>query len=189
MPYRKSQIPKFPVLATTIAKVANARFVELMDEYAEDERTEFVQRIKDQRFASFQVTLYPESGTNLSPQWIARKEAKKADPRTMIATHHYVDSIRVFRRLNSNHRGGKWRIGFHPRLRARDLDHKSVSITLDDVAQIHEHGNAQTPARPHWGPNLNRMRREAPAVRRHMRGEIVAEVRKACRRQMAGGVH
>lgn len=187
MSYKPSKIPKFAPLARAISVAANSRLVDLMDAYAESERAEFVGRIRDQRFASFVVINYPESGTNLSPQWIARKAAKDADPRTMIATEHYVRSIRVFRRLNRGHRGGLWRIGFHPRVQARDLDHKVVPITLDDVASIHENGNKLTPARPHWGPNRNRMIREAPAVRREMSAEILKSVKKAVGNRMAGG--
>lgn len=150
-----------------------------MDTYSEQERAEFVLRIKEQRFASFHVIHYPESGTNLSPQWIARKDAAGADERTMIATKHYIRHVNVFRKLNRNRRGGLWRIGFHPTVQARDLKGRVVPILLSDVAAIHEHGNARTPARPHWRPNLNRMRREAPAVRREMKDEIAKAMRAA----------
>lgn len=188
MAYRKSQIPDFPACAKQVARAGNARLRSLLDQYAEHTRKDFVERIEDQRFASFRVIMYPESGTNLSPQWIERKTAKGADLRTMIATGHYIASIRVFRKLDQKKLAGIWRIGFDPREKARNLDGERQAITLNEVALIHEHGNAQTPARRHWGPNANRLLREAPAVRRHMKVEIAKAMKLAAKgRVVIGG--
>lgn len=189
MSYRKSHIPDFPALAKKVATAARTRLHAVMGQYAEHTRKDFVERIEDQRFASFRVILYPESGTNLSPQWIERKDAKGADLRTMIATKHYIRSIRVFRVLRQKGRVGVWRVGFDPREKARDLDGNRQKITLDTVALIHEHGNSQTPARPHWGPNLRRLKKEAPAVRRYMRDEIRKAIRLAVGKRMKVGGH
>lgn len=187
MAYRASSIPDFPALGRKLSKAAHARLIGLMDEYAEGVRDDFVERIEQQRFASFRVILYPESGTNLSPQWIRRKAAKGADLRTMIATRHYMESVRVNRRLPRGKHMGVWRVGFDPRTYARDLDGDITRITLNDVALIHEHGNSQTPARPHWGPNLRRLVREAPGVRKSMKREIRKAIKGAVGNRMAGG--
>lgn len=187
MAYQKSQIPDFPTLAKKLSRAANTRLFKLVDQYAEYTRKDFVERIEDQRFASFKVILYPESGTNLSPQWIERKTEKGADLRTMIATTHYIKSIRVLKVVKKHGRLGNWHIGFDAHEKARDLDNKPVPITLNTVALIHEHGNQQTPARPHWGPNLNRLKREVPAVRRHMQEKIRQAIKLAVGKRMVVG--
>ena len=177
MAYRKSHLPNFTAISGALGKAARETLVELVDEYAEAQRDEFVARIEAQRFMAFRVVLYPE-GTNLSPQWIARKDAAGADLRTMIATGHYIESINVFRNLKANKGQGEWRIGFHPNNHARNLDGSTAEILLNDVAMVHEHGNLQTPARPHWGPNYNRMKREAPKLRKAMKAKVKKAMKK-----------
>ena len=195
MAYKKSQIPSFAPLLQKASEAANEALVEGMDEYAEGVRSDFVTRIEEQRFAAFRARLYPEGdpeNLNLSPQWVGRKRAKGADLRTMIATRNYVDSIGVHRRLNARRRGGLWRVGFHPRKRARDLDGNIVGILLDDVAKIHEHGNTATPRRPHWGPNLRRLQRESPATGLSLARKVGKAVVKATHGKVAvtvGGEH
>jgi hypothetical protein len=184
MAYRKSHIPNFPVVAKQLARAAHTRLYEMMDEYSAFVTKDFVQRIKDQRFASFRVILYPESGTNLSPEWLDRKAEAGADSRTMIATGHYTESIKTFKKLKKNGRGGTWRVGFDPREQARDLHGERVPITLAKVALFQEHGTGRVPARPHWSPYRNRLKREAPSVRRHMHEEI----RKAMKRAAKGRI-
>lgn len=179
MPYKKSHIPNVRKLLSDVEAVAQKALFDEVDAYAEDQRDEFVERIEQQRFAAFRKVFYPESGTNLSPNWIKRKTSKGADLRTMIATGHYIDSIKVHSKKDPSGKKLMLRIGFHPATKARDLDNKTVDITLDDIAKIHEHGNSQTPARPHWGPNYNRMKREVPKLRVEMRKRILKKVKKA----------
>ena len=64
-------------------------------------------------------------------------------------------------------------------IRIRDLDGEITDILLDDVAKIHEYGGELQFARPHWGPNLRRLQREAPAVRRAIGAQVGAAVTKA----------
>lgn len=187
MAYRKSSIPDFPAISKKIARAASMRHAALMAQYAEHTRRDFVERIEDQRFARFRVILYPESGTNLSPEWLERKAEKGADLRTMIATGHYIRSIRVFRTASLKGRRLLFRVGFDPRERAHDLDGNPVDITLNRVALIHEYGNASTPRRDHWGPNARRLKREAPAVRRFMHEEIRKAIKQAVQGKMKVG--
>ena len=174
--------PKLPALRPVLQKLGKAalRAVDAgVTEFARDHHERFVDRILDQDFRSFQVVFYPESGTNLSPRWLARKAAKGADSRTMIATGHYVSQIRVFRRKTKE--GFVLRVGFHPTARVRDLDGNTGKITLNLAARVLEHGSQKMgiPPRPHWEPHLKLMRREAPAVRVQIARRVAREVRKA----------
>lgn len=185
--YRKSKIPNFEALSKTIATVAHRQLVEQVDAYAEYALAAFRMRIEAQGFASFRVILYPESGTNLSPGWLDRKQAKGADLRTMIATGHYVQSLRVFRLSKKAGRERHWRVGFKVNERAKDLDGNRVDATLSEVAMWQEFGTSVIPARPHWRPQLTRMRRELPEIRRAMRKRVIDRIRAAVGRKMAGG--
>jgi hypothetical protein len=176
---KKPTYPDIRPVLRQLGKVARREAEAGVSVFAKAHRDRFVDRILDQDFRSFQVVFYPESGTNLSPRWLARKAAKGADDRTMIATGNYVSQIKVFRKPV---RGGvQFRIGFSPSARARDLDGKTQDITLDRVARILENGSqkAQIPARPHWGPHEKVMRKEAAAVRVRIARRIVRELRRA----------
>lgn len=168
MPYKKPKIPNLRAVLKTAAKKLPATIELALDEWADAQRDEFVERIEDQRFASFKKINYPESGTNLSPRWLAVKEAFGADPRTMIATGHYISKIQVFK---TNKGGGQqWRIGFHHSAKAVDLEGNTVDFLLRDMARVHEYGSmaAGILPRPHWGPFGDVMRRNAASARRSM---------------------
>lgn len=187
MPYKKSKIPDLVPVFRAARLAAREAFVSAMDAHAAETLAGFQTRISDQDFPSFRVILYPDSpeeNKNLSPQWVRRKRAKGADERTMIASRTYVDSIRVWRKLHRNRRGGLWRIGFHPQKRARNLDGKIVDILLNDVALIHEHGNSQTPRRPHWGPHLATLRKQAPKARLVIAGKVAEAIAKAVKNKL-----
>jgi hypothetical protein len=177
--FKKPHLPSLRPVLQKLGKAALRVVTEGVTEFTHDHRERFVDRILDQDFRSFQVVFYPESGTNLSPRWLARKAAKGADSRTMIATGHYISQIRVFRKKTKG--GFQLRVGFHPSARVRDLDGNTGNITLDRVARVLEHGSQKMgiPPRPHWEPHLKLMRREAPAVRVQIARRIAREVRKS----------
>ena len=179
MSYKRPHIPKLRPVLTKLGKVALQVLESGVKQFAHEHRDRFVGRIEDQDFASFQVVFYPESGTNLSPRWLARKAAKGADSRTMIATGHYVSQIKVFRQVKQGN--VQFRVGFQPAVRARDLDGNTQEITLNRVARVLEHGSQKMniPPRPHWEPHLKLMRKEAPAVRVQIARKIKRELRKA----------
>jgi len=165
MPYQRSKIPNLKRVLTQAAEAAVETAQSGLVSYAQQQRDLFVRKIEEQKFASFRVIFYPESGTNLSPRWLARKAYKGADERTAIATGHYVSQIKVFTK-KPRRKPFEVRVGFDPRVRARDLDGEVKPATLNLVARVLEHGSErmQIPARPHWGPHFNVMRREAPRV-------------------------
>lgn len=189
----KSQIPDFGALRRRVADIANESGLDELETYADEARDDFVDKIERQAFDSFRVILYPESGTNLSPDWLARKERAGADLRTMIATEHYKESIGVHRssarskkaqrKRKNRGRGATLRIGFHHLAKARDLNGKVVDITLNRVAITQEKGSvkARIPARPHWRPHLDAMRSKAPATRKRIKRRIKADLKQQLR--------
>lgn len=194
MAKRKPKAPKIPNarrLFRRAKEVISEMLVGELELWAEEIRDEFVERIEAQAFASFQVVLYPESGTNLSPEWLARKEAADADERTMIATGHYTRSIKVYKKYDRKEK--KWivRVGFHPRIQARDLKNRIVAILLDDVALVQELGSvkARVPARPHWGPHRTVVKSEAPAKRKELVKTAMKKIKRDRRlKKLATGV-
>lgn len=176
-PYKKSSIPDFQRLAHKVRDAAINLANKAVREFAQDEANGFRQAIRQQDFASF--TARP-----LSPGRILQKMRAGADLRVMIATKHYVNSIRVFHTRSTDGRGGTFRIGFHPSAHARTLDGDVAPVTLNQVAYWQEHGVRKTnlPARPHWRPYLQGLRRRAILMREELAGRVVKEARKAMRR-------
>lgn len=174
-------IPDFGLLSRRLRETANKALLTGVKKYADDERDRFVQKIELQAFPSFRAIFYPESGTNLSPGWLHRKERKGADLRTMIATTWYVTNIKVWTKL-SRRKGEATivRIGFHPRTLARDLDHHITDVPLWLVAIYNELGSrdGKLPARPHWGPHLSLMRSESKRTRRRLREQIKHSIQR-----------
>lgn len=185
MPKRKPRAPQIPnarKIFKRVKEIATETLVDEMEFWAEDIRDEFVERIEAQAFAAFQVVFYPDSGTNLSPEWLARKEAAGADERTMIATRTYIDGIQVFKKYDRKEK--KWivRVGFHPGAKPRDLKGRIVQIEipgtgitgLTALGIVHELGSvkADIPARPHWRPHRTKVTGEAPAKRKAFRRTV-----------------
>jgi hypothetical protein len=180
--YKKSKLPDLAPVFRAVVPAAREALVDAMDVYAQEVVNGFRTRIAEQDFPSFREIRYPDSpeeNKNLSPLWVRRKRAKDADERTMIATRTYVDSIRVWRRLHRNRRGGLWRVGFHPLKRARDLNGHIVDITLDTLARIHEHGTPLNARRPHWHPHLLLLRQQAPKARKMIAAKVAKAIVKA----------
>lgn len=178
MDYKKPHIPKFRRLASYLRKRANDIALTHVEAFAEHEAEGFRQSILRQDFRSFHA--FP-----LKPVTLARKRRAGVDLRVMIATHTYVDSIRVFRTLNRTApKGARFRIGFHPKKRARDYEGRITDILLSDVAMIHEHGSvsASIPARPHWGPHRVGMVRRAVGVRQAIKKQVLAVVKRELRK-------
>lgn len=192
MAYRRSHIPRFAELRKAIVHAAVPALLKAVERQAERAREEFIGRIEAQDFWSFRVVLYPDeagvwgSGTNLSPRWILRKHLAGADLRTMIATGWYVSNIVVQSRKqrSASEPSMVYHVGFDHRVKARDLEGRIVAdMPLDTLAKIHENGTlgGRVPARPHWRPQLNRIRRDANA----MRDEVLAEVMQSMSRRAA----
>lgn len=177
---KPAHIPDFKAYAKKVQTIAKTIAWQRVQGFAEDELEAFRRRIAVQDFEDFQVIYYPESGTNLSPEWLRRKEEANADPRTMIATYHYLNSMGIY--THKNRQGlGTIRVGFHPRTLARDLKGHTVDITLNQMAKVHEFGSvtAGVPKRSHWRPHLADMRERATPLRSQIARDIVRKAREA----------
>lgn len=126
-------------------------------------KDDFVRRIRAQDFESFRRV-------PLSWQWQQRKARMGWDPRVMIATGEYANSIQTF----ETRAKGKLtiRIGIHPSKVCRNPItgiRKRMPMWL--MACVHEYGSsrAKVPARPHWHPFFqNFVENEAQEVGRRM---------------------
>lgn len=172
MAYRRAHVPDLRRALENLRDVARETTVTQMVSFADAERSAFIRRVEAQKFASFAA--FP-----LSPRWLRRKELAGADLRTMIATHWYLDNVRIEVVV----RGGKVmvHVGFDSGVMAKDLSGDPTDIELDAVAKIQEYGSqaANIPPRPHWRPHLADMKKRAARVRRTTRKSIAKAMRKA----------
>lgn len=169
---KKSHIPNFRRVAEAISEIAQEIAEEEVETFAEEEREGFVEQVKRQRFPDF-------NAAPLNPHYRARKIKQGLDPRVMIRTHHYLDSVKVFRRRNSP-RSTTFHVGFHKRELARDIKGKRVPFLLRHLARVHEEGSAKLniPRRRHWRPYYEAMRGRASRVRERIRAQVRARARK-----------
>lgn len=167
---RPPQIPDFNALVGRLRKAANTNAFKMIRAWAGEEAELFKREILAQDFDSFEAE-------PLSPRWLARKIAKHADARTMIATGTYVKSIRVFIRHDEDKT--IIYVGFGEDDHAVDLDGNRVDTKLYEIAAIHEYGSeaAGIPPRPHWSVHLNGMQQRAPSLRRAIVAKTIKQVR------------
>jgi hypothetical protein len=152
----------------------------MIREFTDKEREEFVRALRHQDFPAFQEI-------PLSPAWLARKARKNRDLRTMIATGHYINSIRVFRKDSVRMDGTRtflFHVGFEKDALARDLDGRTVNFPLRLVAAVQEKGSAAAhiPPRPHWEPQRRRISARAPALRQRIGIKVAQQVRRELER-------
>jgi len=179
--YQKPQIPPFRRIAQTFNRIAKQTAFDLIMEFAGERCAMFKRRILDQDFDSFATT-------PLTEQYLARKASANADLRTMVATQHYVDSIKVLTRRNEDGSITIY-IGFDSRTLARNLDGKIVQFPLYAVAAVQEDGSekANIPPRPHWKPELGRIRAAAPRVRRRIEHAVTLAARRELQKLLKVG--
>lgn len=174
--YKPSHVPDFRQFTQTVKAIVPRTAERMVYAFAKAECRTFKSRIRHQTFRSF-IT------TPLTAKWLSRKAAAGADQRVMIATKHYVRSIRVFTKRTK--RGVVIRVGFHPNTLARDLQHRVVQIPLWKLALVHEHGSAKMniPPRPHWRPFKREMElQRVRPLRKTITRECIHLVRQHLRR-------
>ena len=144
--------------------------------FARRHRKVFIDRVRAQQFKSF--TAFP-----LTPAWRRKKQRAGADPRTMIATGHYLNQVKTWTAHNPP--GVVAYVGFNPTTRAKNLDGELTDITLEEVAAIQEGGSAAQgiPPRPHWGPYRKEMQRDAAVLRRDIAARVVKYVSQRLKRR------
>jgi hypothetical protein len=172
-------MPDFSVFAKAIRDAAQIIEPAVM-QFAKSERKKFVQRIKDQKFKSF-------NANPLSPKYLQRKIAKGADERIMIATGEYTNRMRVFRKPEKNK--VVIRVGFSKNDMARDLGRKKTKVPLNKVARVQELGSAKIhlPSRPHWKPHMADIRMRAREVRKEISVELALRVARKLKLKVLKG--
>src|ERR1019366_4082320 len=100
-----------------IEKIAKAVAMEEMRKFAESEASKFRGMIERQEFRAFKE--HP-----LSKGWAVYKKGHGLDPRAMMATKTYVDSIKVWKTDTG------FRIGFEDGKMAEHVDGSEGSVTL-----------------------------------------------------------
>lgn len=149
-----------PAFADRVAEEAQRRAEELMRRFMAEQRDKLKDDIRRQTPESF-------ADKPLSPTTVAKKATLGLDPRTMISTGHYVDSIKVIEERSED---GKtlFLVGFDETDVALDerTGKPRPGSPLTMVAKVQEFGSASAgvPARPHWRPATERMEREAIPV-------------------------
>lgn len=175
---KKPHIPDFRAVRRTMMAVSQEVTERRVAEFAEHEREVFVSRIKSQDFDSFDAN-------PLSDRYRRWKLARGLDPRIMIRTGNYVDHIRVWRERIDRHTLGL-RVGFHPRLLARDAKGQRITgLLMSTIAWVHERGSAKLPdlpVRPHWGPHFREMHERSNPLR----ASIKTEIRKRAKAELPG---
>jgi len=176
--YRPPHVPNFRRITRQFAEIAVATVDRETEAFAEREVVLFQGEIERQVFPSFRR--HP-----LTEGYIRRKRYAGADRRVMLATHWYSEHIRVWRWRppTGGTRSRGWRVGFHPRVQARDLYGRIREITLNRLAAVHEYGtdDQRIPPRPHWRPHLEAMRGRAMTLRQSIRSQIMDEARRRIR--------
>lgn len=169
---KNPHLPPVRKILRALGAAARKAQVEHARDFGYTQMTAFKSRLRHQDFDSFDA--HP-----LSPAYAARKRALKLDPRTMIATGHYVKHIQLHERPDGLKR--TIFIGFEDGAKAVDHDGRETDITLDLLAKVQEHGSqaANVPPRPHWQDHLDRMHQAAPAVRTAIKDEAINAARGA----------
>lgn len=165
---RKPRIPDFTRLVATPAR----HFVDSVrvgvKDFTDKEAKIFREKILRQRFSSFRK--HP-----LNPTYKSRKRRLGLSTRVMVATGHYVRSIKVYHFPGRNR--DQWIIGIHPNTRARDKYTGQVvhDLPLADVAIIQEFGSSKAgiPARPHWREQRELIILRAGQLARRMGGRRI----------------
>jgi hypothetical protein len=171
MAYKKPHIPDFKKTMRTFRSVARAVIRVQVETFLTIEQVAFVHRVESQGFTAFDML-------PLSPKYLAAKIRAGADTRTMIATHHYLNSVRLFRVSDGTE--VTYHVGFDENAMARDMHGNVTDFPLRLVAAVQEYGSsrANIPARPHWGPHFQAMHQRAVAVRRLIRDKTKVAFKK-----------
>ncbi len=181
----RAHIPSLTAFLGKVKVAAVAAAEADLRAFAHEQRDAFVERIRQQDFDSFRRI-------PLSWAYRLRKRFHHLDPRTMIATGTYLDSIQVHERTTAGRASsGRFsaqerpilvmEINIDPSARAMGLDGTPTNVPMRMVAAVNEFGSsaAHVPARPHWAPFfLDMATNTAPVLGRRMTADIARALRR-----------
>jgi hypothetical protein len=156
----KPKPPEFPdidELLHGIALIAEGVAKRHLKRFADTTAFKFKSMIEGQKFESFKEN-------PLSAGWAIYKASHGLDPRVMIATKNYIESIAVFKTDKG------FRIGFKEGQMVEAPDGSAKDISMEQLAQIQE---AQ---RPHWTPFGEIMEGDAKKVAEDIAVDIKKEI-------------
>jgi hypothetical protein len=104
----------------------------------------------------------------LSPGYAKRKRMLGLDPRILIATGRYVNSIQPIAQPD-----GSWVVSV-----PNEPLRSGSKYTLKDLARWLEYGTRHMPARPHWRPARNIWRTKMVQIKQRLKFNLVQELRK-----------
>ena len=105
----------------------------------------------------------------LSSGYAIRKRTLGLDPRILIATGRYVNSIQAMQQKD-----GGWIVSIPDEPLRPGSKH-----TLKDLARWLEYGTLRMPARPHWRPAQNIWRTKIYQMKRRLHFDLVQELKRA----------
>jgi hypothetical protein len=170
MAYQPSHIPNIEKRFNRIIRAVDRNLSAGVTRFTDHTQTSFQERIRAQEFDSFAEVPLAEST-------VAKKMRYDLDPRTMIATEHYVEEIKIFKRAVK--RGYLYFVGHSPQAMSKDENRELTYTPLRLVAKVQEYGSESRniPARPHWAPHLSTLKKELPAEARKIRRAILKDMR------------
>lgn len=109
----------------------------------------------------------------LTPRYAEYKRRAKLDPRILIATGEYVNSIAIQRRTRDR---GKLRVYVGVPYNRKH----SSGLPFKVLARVHEFGSrkAHVPARPHWRPAKAWLMKEIPRIRERIARQAKKDLKK-----------
>jgi len=105
----------------------------------------------------------------LSSGYAKRKRMLGLDPRILIATGRYVNSIQPMQQPD-----GSWIVSIPD-----EPLRPGSKYTLKDLARWLEYGTQTMPARPHWRPAQNIWRTKIYQMKRRVHFDLVQELKKS----------
>lgn len=91
------------------------------------------------------VSMQPGSWPPLRAAYRMSKIRRGLDPRMLLATHEYVNSIGL-QWIKESGDGLEVYVG------VPNVDHSDARMPMAQLGRIHEYGSSNIPSRPHWGP-------------------------------------
>jgi hypothetical protein len=101
----------------------------------------------------------------LNETYRSQKDRAGLNTEMLKATEEYVQSIGI-----QEARRGK--NSFSIRIGVPNRVHASSNLNFNDLGRIHEFGTQRIPARPHWGPVMNRWKKNFTGILSRVRGRV-----------------
>jgi hypothetical protein len=137
---------------------------EVFVEFGEQKAQEFVDELK------FKLESQLFGHVPLNREYYLWKLKNRLDPRTLIATHEYMDNI-TFERIEDDTSGVTLRVGMSSGI------HRGSNLPYGRLQRYLEDGTSRMPARPHWRPMIMIFKARSNEMGRELRTRLAQNVR------------